>query len=160
MTLDGPTDIYTNASETYTITNYNSFATYSVSVSAGSVSRSGDTITLTAPSSPQTVALTVTVDGRVETFNIPVTENPYIATPAPTPANFGDPFEGGFYAGMFWNQLIQSTTSTTIGTGAKTFYCPTLTTPVTYIGHEIEIRSRANPTNHMKATVTSCSIGG
>lgn len=156
ISIDGPTTIYTDASETYTITNYNSFATYSVSVSAGSVSRSGDTITLTAPNSPQTITLTVTVDGKAETFSIPVTEEPdYIATPAATPSNFGDPFEGGFYAGMIWNQLTQSSTSTTIGTGSKTFTVPSMSSaPIVYEGQEVEIRSRANPNNKMVGVVT------
>lgn len=156
VALDGPTDIHTDASETYTITNYNSFATYSVSVSAGSASRSGDTITLTAPSSAQTITLTVTIDGKSEDYSIVVTVAPdFIATPAATPSNFGDPFEGGFYAGMIWNQLTQSSTSTAIGTGSKTFTVPSMSgSPIVYGGQEIEIRSRANPNNKMVGTVT------
>lgn len=158
--LDGPTTIFTDAVKTYTITNYSAFSTYSVSVSAGSASVSGDTITVTAPSTVQTITLTVTVDGKAEDFSVSVVENLYIETPAATPSNFGDAFEGGFYAGMVWNQLIQSTSSTTIGTGSKTFNCPTLTTPVTYIGHQVEVRSRANPANKMVGTVTGSSVSG
>src|SRR5690606_25289518 len=101
--------------------------------------------------------LTVTVDGMDTEFPVIVGE-PFIPTPAPTPANYGDAFEGGFYAGMIWNELIQSNTETTIATGAKTFDCPTLTRAVTYIGHEVEIRSRANPANNMVATVTASSL--
>lgn len=81
--------------------------------------------------------------------------NDYIATPAPTPANFGDPFEGGFYKGMLWNQLVQSATSTAIGTGAKTFTVPSMTgAPIVYAGQTLEVRSRANPANKMIGVVT------
>jgi hypothetical protein len=81
----------------------------------------------------------------------------YIATPTATPA-IGASFEGGFYTGLIWNQVTQSATSTTIGTGAKTF---TVTddmavTPLFYEGQAIEVRSRANPsTARMKGTVTA-----
>lgn len=158
IAIDGPLTLYTNGTAQYTITNYSAFSTYSVSVSAGTASIAGDTITLISPSTPQTIALTVTMDWTSENFSITVNESPYIATPAATPSNFGDPFEGGFYAGMYWDEIIKSDTSTTIGTGSKTFTCPTLTSAVTYIGHQIEIRSRANPANKMVATVTSSSL--
>lgn len=81
--------------------------------------------------------------------------NNYIETPAATPASFGDAFEGGFYAGMTWNQLTQSSTSTTIGTGTKTFTVPDMAAnPIVYAGQQLEIRSRANPSNKMVGTVT------
>jgi len=78
----------------------------------------------------------------------------YIATPAATPAAFGDAFEGGFYAGMIWNELIQSSTSTTIGTGSKTFTVSNGSNLV-YVGQALEVRSRANPVNKMIGTITS-----
>lgn len=78
----------------------------------------------------------------------------YIATPTPTPANFGDPFEGGFYTGLIWNQLTQSATSTAIGTGVKVFTVPSMTgAPIVYEGQVLEVRSRANPANKMTGTV-------
>ena len=91
----------------------------------GNVLFSSNTITLTGPPPPD-----------------------YIATPTATPAAFGDALEGGFYAGLIWNQVTQSATSTTIGTGEKIF---TVTddmtaTPLFYGGQEIEVRSRAYPT--------------
>lgn len=76
----------------------------------------------------------------------------YIATPAATPA-IGAAFEGGYYAGMIWNELVQSPTSTTIGTGEKVLTIST-TEPITYIGQSLEVRSRANPANKMVGTVT------
>lgn len=79
----------------------------------------------------------------------------YIDTPAATPANFGDPLEGGFYAGMIWGELVQSATSTTIGTGSKTFTVPNMAgAPIVYEGQQLEVRSRANPANKMMGTVT------
>lgn len=160
ISIEGDTQTYVTLQETYTITNYNSFSDYVVQVSDGTVSLAGDTITFNAPSSPQTVTLTVTVDGQSEAFSIGVTVAPpdYIATPAATPSNFGDAFEGGFYAGMVWNQLVQSSTSTVIGTGTKTFTVPDMAAnPIVYGGQELEIRSRANPSNKMVGTVTGAA---
>ena len=51
----------------------------------------------------------------------------YISIPVATPANFGDPLEGGYYTGMIWNQLVQTSTTTTIATGVKTFTVPDMT---------------------------------
>ena len=85
--------------------------------------------------------------------------NNYIATPTATPTNFGDPLEGGFYAGMIWNQRTQSATSQTIATGSKTFTTTDnmATTPLFYGGQTVEVRSRANPANRMIGTVTAAT---
>lgn len=78
----------------------------------------------------------------------------YIPIPAPTPANFGDPFEGGFYAGLFWNQIAQSNHSKTLATGIQVFTVPNMSvTPIVYQGQLLEIRSRANPSNKFVGTV-------
>jgi len=83
--------------------------------------------------------------------------NNFIATPTATPANFGDSFEGGFYTGLIWNQVTQSSTSTAIGTGSKTFTV-TDAAPLFYSGQAVEVRSRANPsTARMIGTVTGSS---
>lgn len=82
--------------------------------------------------------------------------NNFIATPTATPS-IGASFEGGFYTGLIWNQVTQSSTSTTIGTGSKTFTV-TDAAPLFYSGQAVEIRSRANPaTNRMIGTVTGSS---
>ena len=82
----------------------------------------------------------------------------YIATPTATPANFGDALDGGFYAGMVWGQLTQSSTSAAIGTGSKTFTVPNMyATPIVYVGQRLEIRSRDNPANKMVGTVTGAA---
>jgi hypothetical protein len=87
-------------------------------------------------------------------FNTAASFNDFIATPAATPAAFGDAFEGGFYTGLIWNQVTQSATSTTIGTGSKTFTV-TDAAPLFYSGQVVEVRSRANPaTARMIGTVT------
>lgn len=82
----------------------------------------------------------------------------YIATPTATPAAFGDPFEGGFYTGMIWNEVVQSSSSMTIGMGEKTFTVPNMNSaPIVYAGQQLEVRSRANPSNKMVGTVTGAA---
>lgn len=60
-TVEGPTDIYTSTTSTFTISNYdrNSDAVYTVSVDVGTVSRVRDIITYTSASVPGTVNMTV-----------------------------------------------------------------------------------------------------
>ena len=126
-----------------------------MSVSAGMVGIIGDIITFTAPIIAGGVDLTVFVDGVPSVFTISVDElSEYIDVPNPTPMSFGDPFEGGFYTGMIWNQLTQSSTSMAINTGIKTFAVPDMTNaPIVYKGQMLEVRSRTNPANKMVGTV-------
>jgi hypothetical protein len=82
--------------------------------------------------------------------------NDFIATPTATPS-IGGALEGGFHTGLIWNQVTQSATSTTIGTGSKTFTV-TDAAPLFYSGQAVEVRSRANPaTARMIGTVTGSS---
>lgn len=82
-------------------------------------------------------------------------DNSYIATPAATPA-IGGSFEGGYYTGMIWNELVQASNSTLIALGSKTFTVPNqTTTPIVYEGQTLEVRSRANPANKMIGVVTN-----
>jgi hypothetical protein len=84
--------------------------------------------------------------------------NSYIPTPTPTPANYGDPFEGGFYAGLFWNELTQATGTKTLATGTQNFTVPDMTgAPIVYEGQLLEVRSRANPANKFIGTVTGAT---
>ena len=260
--LQGATTIYVNQSIDYTITNYDSFSSYAVAVSAGSAGIVGATVTLVAPAVSGPVTLTVTKDGvaraialtvlaagvatpaitspaagatvitgpsititasafawlgaadahldtdwelwtgpgrtgtlaassladaanktswattvAVATTYYPVARyrgtangvgawsaassfttaanfNDYIATPTATPA-IGSALEGGFYAGMIWGELVQSASSTVIGTGTKVLTVPSMTgAPIVYAGQALEVRSRANPANKMIGTVT------
>lgn len=260
-TIFGDTSLYVTQTKTYQITNYNSFSAYSVAASAGTASISGDTITFTAPGTPGSVSLTLTVDSQPTVFSVTVqaagvaaptnanpadgatsipdsptlqssafaayglpdtqlaarwtlyqggsqvhssgwrtdaltsyivpagvvlvstaytwtveyqgnalgtspasnptgfttaaTFNSYIPPPTATPASFGAPFEGGFYAGMVWGQLTQSVTSMALATGSKTFTVPNMTSaPIVYEGQTVEVRSRANPANKFIGTVT------
>lgn len=106
------------------------------------------------------------------TFTTAALFNSYIPTPAATPA-IGAAFEGGFYTGMVWNEIAQSSSSVTIGaaSGQRTFTVPDMAvTPLVYAGQVIEVRSRANPANKIVGTVdgavgtsltlTVTSVGG
>ena len=267
VALSGDANIYVTQSKTYTITNYNSFSTYSVAATSGSASIVGDTITYTAPGTSGADTLTVTMDGTdvdfaltvlaatvatptitspavgatgvtetptitssefawigvsdthlnsdwelwtgpnrtgtliassyadtanktswpisagvmsvnttyypavlhrgttlgasawgVSSFTTAASFNSYIATPAATPAAFGDPFEGGFYAGMIWNQIAQAANSKALATGSQAFTVADMTgAAIVYAGQTIEVRSRANPANKFIGTVTGAS---
>jgi hypothetical protein len=80
----------------------------------------------------------------------------YIATPTATPA-IGAAFEGGYYTGLIWNEMIQSATSFLIGMGNKTFEVSSVVA-YAYLGQALEVRSRANPDNKMLGTVTAASL--
>ena len=82
VSVFGDTSAYVSQTKNYTITNYDSFSTYSVSVSGGSASIVGDTITFTAPSVDGSLTLTVTKDGKPNTFEIAV-----LAAGVQTPVN-------------------------------------------------------------------------
>lgn len=80
----------------------------------------------------------------------------YIPTPAATPA-IGAAFEGGFYAGMIWLELAQSSTTVTIGTGVKVFDVPAMATaPLVYLGQIIEVYAN-NKAYRMNGAVTDVS---
>lgn len=70
--LLGDVSAYVNQTKTYTITDYNSFSTYSVSASAGTASITGDQITFNTPATSQSATLTVTKDGLDFDFAINV----------------------------------------------------------------------------------------
>ncbi len=82
VSVFGDTSAYVSQTKTYTITNYDSFSTYSVSVSSGSVSIAGDSITFVAPSIAGSVTLTVTKDGKPNVFTLTV-----LAAGVQTPVN-------------------------------------------------------------------------
>lgn len=82
-TLQGDPAPYVTQTKTYQITNYNSFSSYAVAASAGTVNISGDTITFTAPGTPGSVSLTLTVDGQPTVFAITV-QAAGVATPTNT----------------------------------------------------------------------------
>lgn len=81
VTLEGG-DVYTNQNAVFVITNYDVKTTYAITVSAGTVSKIGNKITFSAPSTAQIV--TMTVNGRAVTFPVlnPVPAKPTILAPA------------------------------------------------------------------------------
>ena len=72
LSLVGNTNPFVSSSTEYTITNYNSFTTYSVSATLGTASITGDKITFVAGSTPGTAVLTVTMGGVDYTFDIAI----------------------------------------------------------------------------------------
>lgn len=83
VSLQGDTAPYVTQTKVYTITNYNSFSTYSLTSSAGTANLVGDTINFTAPATAGSVILTLTVDGTASTFTLAV-QPPEVATPTIT----------------------------------------------------------------------------
>ena len=86
-TLSGPVNVPVGTTVNYTLTSYSGLEGYVLGVDAGSVSRSGATITYVAPAAPQTVTLSVN-DTDVVLNVVPVTA--YVGTPSIT-----SPVEGG-----------------------------------------------------------------
>lgn len=72
VTVSGTLTLYATQSTTLTITNYDSATTYSVSVSAGTASITGDTITYTAGSIAGTPTLTITAGASTRDITINV----------------------------------------------------------------------------------------
>ena len=106
VTLDGPTIVYQSQVVQYLITNYDASSTYNVSCSVGSISRTGNTITYTAPTtagvgtitvnnrtvnvtvsaySPLTPTITSPINGSVNVMDeVTLTASAYQAPPAIT----------------------------------------------------------------------------
>jgi hypothetical protein len=82
-TLNGPATIFTGQTVQYTITNYDINTTYNVSVSTGSITRSGDTLTYTASGVTGTAVLTV----NNKVANITVQNTAPIAPTITSPVN-------------------------------------------------------------------------
>lgn len=68
ISIDGPLSLTINQVQAYTITDYDSFLTYTIAAIGGSVSRSGDTITYTAPGSAGPSGFTI--NGKTITIAI------------------------------------------------------------------------------------------
>jgi hypothetical protein len=81
VTLNGPTTVAVGQTATYTITNYDQFTTYNVSVSGGSASVNAGTVTLIAPST--TGQITLTINSVSFTINVvaSVVNTPTITAP-------------------------------------------------------------------------------
>lgn len=89
VSLNGPTLVFPGQSNTYTLSDYDAFAVYTLTTTVGTVSRDGATITLTVPSeaTDETLDLSVTRDNVRAVFRVAVGDAA-IATPEITyPAN-------------------------------------------------------------------------
>lgn len=99
--LTGPKTISVNTTNTYKISGYSTFDTYTLSASQGTISRTTDTITYIAPSTPGNYTITLN--------NIPyvidvVATGTYISTPSivtPTPGTTNLPDVVNFTSSVF-----------------------------------------------------------
>lgn len=98
---------------------------------------------------------------RATGFVTAATFGQYIAQPAATPANFGDPFQGGYYFGMIWQEIAQATEVKALATGVTEFTLDAAfsmyVTPRVYVGQQLEVRSRAAPATKFVGTVVSAN---
>jgi hypothetical protein len=81
ISIDGAKQVTAGSINNYSIVGYSGFDSYTVSVSAGSISRTNGNISFTAPNTPQTVSLTI--NGRVFTIDV-VPASAYVNTPSIT----------------------------------------------------------------------------
>ena len=79
-TVSGPKTVYTNTSNTYTITNYDSATTYTLTSSLGSVSRNGATITFN-PTSAGSNGFSINGAAVNVTVSAPTVNQPSITSP-------------------------------------------------------------------------------
>ena len=112
--ISGPTVIIKGATNTYTITDYDSFSVYEVTSSAGTVSRTNETITLMVATDEvnNTLQLTVSRDGNIVVKNIAIGAQ-VIATP-----NITSPASGSVDVSIPTSLL--ATAFTSYPTGADT----------------------------------------
>ena len=158
ISITGPRSVYTDRDYVYTIEGFDSFTDYVVQVSEGEVFLDGNEIHLHTPSVDAELIMTLYAGGRRREVLLDVKLSQYIEAPTPTPENFGDPLEGGFYAGMIWNRIALSDTPRSIAKGDVVFNVDQLGALV-YEGQMLEVRSVSNPFNRMAGTVTGASSG-
>ncbi len=158
ISISGPRAVYTDRDYVYTINGLDSFTDYFIQVSEGTAVLDGDKINLRTPSLDTELILSLYAGSRRRDIVIDVSLSQYIVEPTPTPANFGDPLEGGFYSGMVWNRIALSSAPQTLGTGRVVFLVDQLGALV-YEGQTLEVRSIANPFNQFKGTVAVASSG-
>ena len=73
VSLTGPTETYQGHTETWEISDFSSFGTYIASVSHGSISITGSTVTaIIAGDAPETATITITRDGIATAFSLTV----------------------------------------------------------------------------------------
>ena len=158
ISISGPRAVYTGRDYVYTINGLDSFTDYFIQVSEGTAVLDGDKINLRTPSLDTELILSLYAGSRRRDIVIDVSLSQYIVEPTPTPVNFGDPLEGGFYSGMVWNRIALSSAPQTLGTGRVVFLVDQLGALV-YEGQMLEVRSISNPSNKFQGTVAAASSG-
>lgn len=151
--LTGPKTIYQSVAgqatqATYTIANFDSFTTYNVSVSAGSVSINGATITVTSPTTAGKLYLTINGETSIIQVLPPSVKAPSVTYPTPSLSTLATSFTATFSAfavssgsdtmqSLEWQACLDSTfgvltTSGTVNGAVTTATISGLTAGTTY----------------------------
>jgi hypothetical protein len=123
---------------------YDSYSTYTLTVSEGTAVRTGNTILYTAPAYACTDTLTVAWGDIERTLTFTVTLNQDLITAPDAPPSLGDALGGGYYAGAIWDTVTSASGELAIGLGEKVFTVPA-TPHDFYFGQELKIAP--GPTN-------------
>ena len=123
---------------------YDSYSTYTLTVAEGTAVRTGTTILYTAPAYACTDTLTVSWGEIERTITLTVTANELIDQPSAPPNAFGDPLEGGYYAGAIWDTVCTASSTHSVATGVITLTIPGNAYPF-YFGQQLKIAP--GPTN-------------
>ena len=103
---------------------YDSYGTYTLTVAEGTAVRTGNTILYTAPAYACTDTLTVAWGEIERTLTFTVTANELIEQPSAPPSSFGEPLEGGYYAGAIWDTVCTASSTHSIAAGVITLTIP------------------------------------
>lgn len=98
VNLDGDFNVYSGSTVTFTLTDYDMFKNYTLSASAGTISRVADIVTYVAPVTAQ--AVSITVNGRVINFTV--------SSPAPATPSITSPTTGAIDRAVTGLQLTSS----------------------------------------------------
>lgn len=120
-----------------TMLNRDSYTAYAVSATGGTATLVGNKITFIG-SEIGAQTLTISADDVDRTLTINVVSNSLGSAPAAPPA-FGEPLEGGFYAGAIIDTVTTATGSHTLATGAVTLTIPPADLPKFYIGQKVRL---------------------
>lgn len=120
-----------------TMLNRDSYTAYAVSATGGSATLVGNKITFIG-SEIGAQTLTISADDVDRVLTINVVSNSLGSAPAAPPA-FGEPLEGGFYAGNIIDTVTTAAGSHTLATGAVTLTIPPADLPKFYIGQKVRL---------------------
>ncbi len=143
--VSGPASLSLPAGESiqFELTAFNSYSTYSVAATSGTVSRVGSVITYTAPQTTGSDTVTIVQDDVItHELTISVFGYRLAASPDPAPA-IGAAYAGGFYAGAIWDTVCTGTANLTVATGEKTLVIPGGDLPL-YFGQQVRLAPANN----------------